>query len=58
MKLTTKACLDLPLTNLVITQSLERKFTIIIINLFIIDNKKTIKKIFLSTDVALKTWLI
>ena len=31
---------------------------IIIINLFIVDNKNTIKNIFLSTNVALKTWLI
>ena len=31
---------------------------IITINLFIVDNKNTIKKIFLSTNVALKTWLI
>ena len=31
----------------------------IIINLFIVDNKNTtIKNIFLSTNVALKTWLI
>ena len=29
-----------------------------IINLFIVDNKNTIKNIFLSTNVALKTWLI
>ena len=31
---------------------------IIIINLFIVHNKNTIKNIFLSTNVALKTWLI
>ena len=31
---------------------------IIIINLFIVDKKNTIKNIFLSTNVALKTWLI
>ena len=31
---------------------------IIIINLFIVDKENTIKSIFLSTNVALKTWLI
>ena len=31
---------------------------IIIINLFIVDDKNTIKNIFLSRNVALKTWLI
>ena len=42
-----------------ITFNLEVESTgIIIINLFIVDNKNTIKNIFLSTNVALKTWLI
>ena len=31
---------------------------IIIINLFIVGDKNTIKNIFLSRNVALKTWLI
>ena len=31
---------------------------VIIINLFIVGNKNTIKNIFLSTNVASKTWLI
>ena len=31
---------------------------IIIINLFIVDDKNTIKNIFISTNVALNTWLI
>ena len=31
---------------------------IIIINLFIVDDKNTIKHIFVSTNVALNTWLI
>ena len=31
---------------------------IIIDDLFIVDNKNTIKNIFLSTNVALKTWLV
>ena len=31
---------------------------IIIINLFIVDDKNTIKNIFINTNVALNTWLI
>ena len=31
---------------------------IIIINLFIVHDKNTIKNIFLSTNAALKTWVI
>ena len=31
---------------------------IIIINLFTVDDKNTIKNIFLSTNVALKIWVI
>ena len=31
---------------------------ITIVNLFIVDDKITIKNIFLSTNIALKTWLI
>ena len=33
-------------------------FFIIIINLFIVDDKNTIENIFLSAKVTLKTWLI
>ena len=33
-------------------------FIIIIINLFIVDDKNTIENIFLSAKVTLKTWLI
>ena len=36
----------------------ENTFIIIIINLFIVDDKNTIKNIFISTNVALNTWLI
>ena len=31
---------------------------IIIVNLFIVDDKDTIKNIFVSTNIALNTWLI
>ena len=46
------------LCHQIINDGQEDSFTIII-NLFIVDNKNTtIKNIFLSTNVALKTWLI
>ena len=39
--------------------TLKHKYIIIIIiNLFIVDDKNTIKNIFISTNVALNTWLI
>ena len=44
--------------NKMIQKQLLIIMIVIIINLCTVDNKNTLKNIFLSTNVALKTWLI